>query len=157
MVRKFVAATVSAALCLASVTPAFAQNYTESVVQAPLGATATLNFRMPLGAGPAVKEPTYGLTLGYGQLVGAGQDGQALTREVKVADLRFGTDGYIRQANVASFDLANMDEDRRFDGLTGEDNTLWIVVGLVAAGVAVCLLADCFEGDDDEDSESSSH
>lgn len=157
MVRKFIAATVSAALCLASVTPAFAQNYTESVVQAPLGATATLNFRMPLGAGPAVKEPTYGLTLGYGQLVGAGQDGQALTREVKVADLRFGTDGYIRQANVASFDLANMDEDRRFDGLTGEDNTLWIVVGLVAAGVAVCLLADCFEGDDDEDSESSSH
>lgn len=157
MVRKSIAATVSAALCLASVTPAFAQNYTESVVQAPLGATATLNFRMPLGAGPAVKEPTYGLTLGYGQLVGAGQDGQALTREVKVADLRFGTDGYIRQANVASFDLANMDEDRRFDGLTGEDNTLWIVVGLVAAGVAVCLLADCFEGDDDEDSESSSH
>lgn len=157
MVRKFIAATVSAALCLASVTPAFAQNYTESVVQAPLGATATLNFRMPLGAGPAVKEPTYGLTLGYGRLVGAGQDGQALTREVKVADLRFGTDGYIRQANVASFDLANMDEDRRFDGLTGEDNTLWIVVGLVAAGVAVCLLADCFEGDDDEDSESSSH
>lgn len=157
MVRKSIAATVSAALCLASVTPAFAQNYTESVVQAPLGATATLNFRMPLGAGPAVKEPTYGLTLGYGRLVGAGQDGQALTREVKVADLRFGTDGYIRQANVASFDLANMDEDRRFDGLTGEDNTLWIVVGLVAAGVAVCLLADCFEGDDDEDSESSSH
>ena len=97
-----------------------------------------------------------GLTLGYGQLVGAGQDGQALTREVKIADLRFGTDGYVRQANVASFDLANIDEDRRFDGLTGEGNTLWIVVGLVAAGVAVCLLADCFEGDDDSDSESSS-
>jgi hypothetical protein len=156
MVRKFVAATVSAALCMGSVTPALAQNYTQSVVQAPLGATATVNFRMPLGAGPTLKEPTYGLTLGYGQLVGAGQDGQALTREVKIADLRFGTDGYIRQANVASFDLANMDEDRRFDNLTGEGNTLWIVVGLVAAGVAICLLADCFEGDDEEDSSHSS-
>ena len=155
MVRKLVAATVSAALCMASVTPALAQNYTESVVQTPRGATAAINFRMPLGAGPTLKEPTYGLTLGYGQLVGAGHDGQALTREVKVADLRFGMDGYIRQANVASFDLANMDEDRRFDGLSGEGNTLWIVVGLVAAGVAVCLLADCFEGDDDSSSSSS--
>jgi hypothetical protein len=42
--------------------------------------------------------------------------------------------------------------------LTGDgDNTLWIVVGLVAAGVAICLLADCFEGDDDSDSSSSSN
>jgi hypothetical protein len=30
---------------------------------------------------------------------------------------------------------------------------VWIVVGLVAAGVAICLLAECFE-DEDEDSPS---
>jgi hypothetical protein len=35
--------------------------------------------------------------------------------------------------------------------MTGEDNTVWIVVGLVAAGVAICLLADCFDDDDDDD------
>ena len=39
--------------------------------------------------------------------------------------------------------------------LSGEGNTLWIIVGLVAAGVAICLLADCFEGDDDSDSSSN--
>jgi hypothetical protein len=156
MVRKFVAATVSAALCLAPLTPALAQNYTESVVQTPLGATAAVNLRVPLGAGPRTKQPSYGLTLGYGQLVGAGDVGQALTREVRVADLRFGMDGRVREANLASFDLANLDSDRRFDELSGEGNTLWIIVGLVAAGVAVCLLADCFEGDDDSSSSSSS-
>ena len=53
---------------------------------------------------------------------------------------------------MLSFDLANLDRDRRFNNLTGEGDTLWIVVGLVAAGVAICLLADCFEGDDEDDS-----
>ncbi|HYD25935.1 MAG TPA: hypothetical protein VEB68_14190 [Croceibacterium sp.] len=159
MVRKLVAATVSAALCLAPVAPAFAQTYSAAdAVQAPLGATATLNLRVPLGGGPNLKEPTYGLTLGYGQEVGTGDSGQLLTRQVNVADIRFSSDGFLRQANVASFDLANLDKDRRFSNdLTGEGNTLWIVVGLVAAGVAICLLADCFEGDDDEDSSSSSN
>jgi hypothetical protein len=148
IMRKIVSATVSAALCLASMTPAFAQDYRYSGFEAPKGATATANLRIPLGR-EAKAKPTYGLTFGIGKSMGADLDGRTLTREIRLADIRFNMDGRIKQANVASFDLANLDQDRRMN-LTGEGNTLWIVVGLVAAGVAVCLLADCFEGDDDD-------
>ena len=150
MVRKIVSATVSVALCLASMTPAFAQDYRYSGFEAPKGATATANLRIPLGR-EAKAKPTYGLTFGIGKSNGADLDGRTLTREIRLADFRFGTDGRMKQANVASFDLANLDQDRRMN-LTGEGNTLWIVVGLVAAGVAICLLADCFESDDEESS-----
>ena len=155
MVRKFVSATVSAALCLAPVA-AFAQNNLTpvEVVQAPLGATGALNLRIPLGGGPKLEEPTYGLTFGMGRLSGMNSSGGAETSQVRVADIRFNSSG-LRTAQVASFDLANLDRDRRFDELSGEGNTLWIIVGLVAAGVAICLLADCFEGDDDSSSSSN--
>ena len=151
MVRKIVAATVSAALCTMSVTPALAQDYRYSGYDAPLGATATLNFRVPLGTSVKKAKPSYGLSLGYGKTMGAGYDGRPISRAVQLADLRFGADGALDRAQVASFDLANLDDDKRLN-LTGGDNTLFIVVGLVAAGVAVCLLADCFDGDDDESS-----
>lgn len=147
MVRKIVSATVSAALCIASITPAFAQDYRQTGFDAPRGATATANLRIPLGRSTKAK-PTYGLTVGYGKSAGAGLDGQEITRELRLADIRFTPDGKMQRAQVASFDLANLDQDRRMN-LTGEGNTLWIVVGLVAAGVAICLLADCFEGDDE--------
>ena len=78
------------------------------------------------------------------------------TRQIRLADFRLTGKGKIAQAQLASFDLANLDQDRRMN-LSGEGNTLWIIVGLVAAGVAICLLADCFEGDDDSDSSSSSN
>lgn len=150
MVRKIVSATVSAALCIASATPAFAQDMRYQGFEAPKGATATANIRIPLGGEKKAKaRTTYGLTFGIGKSNGADLDGRTMTRELRLADLRFTTDGRVKQANVASFDLANLDQDRRMN-LTGEGNTLWIVVGLVAAGVAVCLLADCFEGDDDD-------
>ncbi len=151
--RKLVSATVSAALCMMSVAPAMAQDYRFSGFDAPRGATASLNLRVPLGAERMRARPSYGLTLGYGQTMGAPTlDGRTVTRAVNVADFRFsGTE--LRNARVASFDLANLDQDRRLN-LNGEGNTLWIVVGLVAAGVAVCLLADCFGGDE-EDSPSS--
>ena len=149
--RKIVSATVSAALCLASVTPAFAQEHRFTGFDAPKGATATANLRIPLGR-EAKGKPTYGLTLGYGHSTGAGLDGQERTRAVQLADLRFNSAGKVAQAKFASFDLANLDQDRRMN-LTGEGNTLWIVVGLVAAGVAICLLADCFEGDDESSSD----
>ena len=155
MVRKFVSATVSAALCMASLVPgiAAAQEYRFSGYDAPRGATATVNLRVPLG--PRQRERTsYGLTLGYGRTTGAGLDGMARTRAVNVADIRF-RGGELSQARVAAFDLANLDDSRRRMNLTGEGNTLWIIVGLVAAGVAICLLADCFDGDDDSDSSSS--
>jgi hypothetical protein len=151
MLRKITAAAVSAALCLAPVTPAFAQNVAASELQAPLGATATLNLRVPLGNARNTQEPTYGLRLGYGHLVGSRPDGQALTRQVRMADIRFSSDGVLRQANVASFDLANLDKDRRFDGLTGGGASMWLIVGAVAGAVAICTLADCFGGDDDDE------
>ena len=156
MVRKFVSATVSAALCLATMAPslAVAQDYRFTGFDAPRGATATVNLRVPIGREQR-ERATYGLTFGYGQDVGSPTlDARSMSRSMRLADFRFsGTE--LRQAQVASFDLANIDEDRRFNDLTGEGNTLWIVVGLVAAGVAICLIADCFEGDDDESSSSS--
>ena len=79
-----------------------------------------------------------------GKTVGAGFDGRPITRQLTLGDIRFNQQGKLNKAQLASFDLANLDADKRMN-LTGEGNTLWIVVGLVAAGVAVCLLADCFE------------
>ena len=152
MVRKFVSATVSAALCMMSVAPgvAAAQEYRFSAFDAPRGATATLNLRVPMGR-EFRERASYGLTLGYGQTMATPtMDGRTMTRAVNVVDFRFRGDE-LRQARVASFDLANLDRSRRQMNLTGQgDNTVWIVVGLVAAGVAVCLLADCFDGDDDD-------
>ena len=51
MVRKFVSATVSAALCLMSVGARHrrAQDYRFTGFDAPRGATATVNLRVPLG------------------------------------------------------------------------------------------------------------
>jgi hypothetical protein len=153
MVRKLVSATVSAALCLMSVAPAMAQDYRFTGYDAPRGATATVNLRVPLGMSrqQTDRRMSYGVTLGYGQTVGSpALDGRTTTRAVNLADLRFNSSGEIRNARVASFDLANLDRDRRFQNLNGEVSTVWIVVGLVAAGVAVCLLADCFGGDDED-------
>ena len=155
MVKKFVSATVSAALCIASVTPAMAQEYRPTGFDAPRGAIATATVRIPLGASAKSKaKPSYGVTVGLGKTMGTGIDGRTTTRQVPLADIRFTDDFKLRNAKVASFDLANLDRDRRMN-LTGEGNTLWIVVGLVAAGIGVCLLADCFEGDDDSDSSSN--
>jgi hypothetical protein len=150
--RKFVTATVSAALCLASIAPAAAQNYRAEGFDGPRGVNATLNMRIPLGRTPGAKaKPSYGLTFGMGKTVGAGLDGRPLNRQLTLGDIRFNERGKLNKAQLASFDLANLDADKRMN-LTGEGNTLWIVVGLVAAGVAICLLADCFEGDDDDSS-----
>ena len=144
--RKLVTATVSAALCLASVTPAMAQNYRAEGFDGPRGANATLNLRVPLGHAKKAK-PSYGLTFGMGKTMGAGYDGRPITRQLTLGDIRFNQEGKLNRAQLASFDLAHLDRDKRLN-LNGGDNTLWIVVGLVAAGVAVCLLADCFDGND---------
>ena len=155
MVRKFVSATVSAALCMMSVAPgiAMAQEYRFTGFDAPRGASATLNLRLPLGNRDArPQRVSYGIALRQGQTVGTPtMDGQTMTRAINLADLRF-TGTELRNARVASFDLANLDRSRRQMNLTGEDSTLWIVVGVVAASVAICLLADCFDGDDDSSS-----
>ena len=151
--RKFVSATVAAALCMLSAGPGAAQDYRFTGFDAPRGATATVNLRVPLGTSrqPVDRRMSYGLTLGYGQPVGTPSlDGRSAVRAINVADLRFNNSGELRNARLASFDLANLDRDRRLQNLNGEISTTWILVGLVAAGVAVCLLAYCF-GDDEED------
>ena len=53
---------------------------------------------------------------------------------------------------IATFDLANLDQDRRLNySSDGDDNTWLIVGGIVVAGLVICLLAECFEGDDDDE------
>jgi hypothetical protein len=153
MVRKIVTATASAALCLSAVSPALAQNHAFSGFDAPRGATATVNLRVPLGVEKEQAKPTYGLTLGYGQVVPNQELGvRSGSRELRFADFRFdGSSNKLAKAQVMSFDLANLDKDRRLNMAEGESSTVWIVVGLVAAGVAICLLADCFDDDDDDD------
>lgn len=158
MVRKFVSATVSAALCMMSVAPgvAAAQEHRFAGFDAPRGATATLNLRVPLGTAQQTRERmSYGLTFSYGQSVGAGLDGMNLTRRVNVADIRFNTGGELRTARLAGFDLANLDRSRAMN-LTGGGKKTWLIIGgIVVAGVAICLLADCFDGDDDSPSSSN--
>jgi hypothetical protein len=156
MVRKFVTATVSAALCAMSIVPtaAFAQEYRSTVFDAPRGATATLNLRVPMGREHADRA-SYGLTLGYGQAVGApDQFGLQRTRAMNFAEFRF-RGGDLRNARVVGVDFANLerDMDRRRANLMGGPNGLIYTVGLVVVGGAVVcfVITDCFGDDDDED------
>ena len=152
MFRKCLTATVTAALCASTIAPgiAAAQDYRFVGFDAPRGATATVSLRVPMGRQAA--RPSYGVTLGYGHSMAApGMTGETRSRAVNVADFRL-TGDRVTTARIASFDLANLDQSQRRMNLTGEGNTLWIIVGLVAAGAAICLLADCFEGDDDDSS-----
>lgn len=152
MVRRIVTATASAALCLSSVSPALAQNHAFSGFETPRGATATVNLRVPLGVETEQAKPTYGLTFGYGKTVGNQEMGiRSGSRELRFADFRFdGSSNKLAKAQVMSFDLARLDKDRRLN-MFNNPNTGWIIVGVVAAGVAICLLADCFDDDDDDD------
>ena len=153
MVRKFVAATVSAALCTMSVAPgaALAQDYRYSGFDAPRGATATLNMRVPLDTERRKAKPSYGLSFGFGKTVGAGYDGRPLSRNLQLAEIRFDADGELDRAQVASFDLANLDEDKRLNMMGGGGSTTWVVIGAIAGGALVCfVITDCF-GDDEED------
>ena len=137
--KKLVSATVSAALCMLSVTPAFAQDSRFTGFDAPRGAAVTANLRIPLGR-EAKRAPSYGLTLGYGQETGAGLDGRTATRAFRIADLRFSPEGKMSQARLAGFDLADPARDRRMN-LTGGMSTTWLIIGAVAGAVAVCMLA----------------
>ena len=144
--RKLVTATVSAALCFACVTPALAQDYRFAGFDGPRGASATANLRVPLGH-QAKAKPSYGLSFGMGKAVGAGYDGRTVTRQLQLADIRFNGEGELKRAGIVGFDLANLDKQRRLN-LGGGDNTVWILAGVAAAGVAACLAFECFEGND---------
>lgn len=147
--NKLSAAAVSAALCLASVTPAWAQETRFTGLESPRGLTATANLRIPLGGETKKRRVSYGLSLGLGREVGAGYDGRPVTRSLRLADLRFSGDGRLSQARLAGTDLALLDRERRMN-LTGGGASTWFILGAVAAGVGLCLLTDCL-GDDDED------
>ena len=133
-----------------------AQEY-RSGLDAPRGATATLNLRVPLGATRTQQRASYGLTFGYGQTVSTPTlDGRTTTRAVNFADFRF-AGGEISNARVASFDLANLDQNWRLNdrmNLAGGKKSIWIIAAVVAAGIAVCVLAECFDGNDDDPTDS---
>ena len=150
MVRKFVSATVSAALCLLSAAPAAAQEYRFTGFDSPRGATATVNLRVPMGREHA-QRASYGLTFGYGQEMGPRTlDGRTSARFVNLADFRF-SGNRLRSARVASFDLANLDRDRRLNLAGGGIGGTTFILGAIAAGAAICfVITDCFD-DDDED------
>jgi hypothetical protein len=149
MVRKLVSATVSAALCLMSAAPAMAQEYRFAGFDAPRGATATVNLRVPFGQERA-EPPSYGLSFGYGRTVPPGLDGWTSTRALNLADIRFTPAGELRNARLASFDLAHLDQDRRLNMVGGGKKSLLLIGAIVVAGVVICVAADCF-GDDDDD------
>jgi hypothetical protein len=146
--NKLLAATVSAALGFASVSPALAQDHRFTGFDAPRGLSATANLRIPLGRESKARRPSYGLTLGLGREVGAGFDGRPVTRSIRLADLRFSGEGRLSQARLAGVDLAAPDRERRMNLMGG--GTTWFVLGAIAAAAGICLLTDCLgEGDDD--------
>ena len=146
---KLLAATVSAALSFASVSPALAQDQRFTGFDAPRGLSATANLRIPLGRETKARRASYGLTLGLGRDVGAGYDGRPVTRSIRLADLRFSGEGRVSQARLAGVDLAATDRQRRMN-LMGGGGTTWFILGAVAAAAGICLITDCLgEGDDD--------
>lgn len=154
MLRSVIGAAAIAALCSASVTPALAQDYRPQGFDAPRGATASLNFRIPLGGKAERQKPSYGLTLGYGHVTGSpALDGRTATRAVRLADIRFSGPWTLEKAELATFDLVNLEQDRRMNMVGGKKSWLWIGL-LIAAGVVICVAADCFEDDDSEDEDS---
>ena len=138
MARKIVAASTSLALYFVPAT-ASAQEYRFRGFDAPPGAAVTANIRVPLGPEAS---PSYGLTLAYGQTVGAeGQGGWTRTRRVELGDLRFDSRGRVARAEIASFNLADLKSDPRLRlSDDGSPSTLLLIGGGIAVGVLVLLL-----------------
>jgi hypothetical protein len=144
LIRKLVAQTASAALCLATTWPAMAQEYRPSAFDGPRGAHASIQVRVPLGARPSASaRPTVGLTLGYGRpAADGGFDGPPRVQQVRVTDLRFDRQGLAR-AQLAGFDLAQLDADRRLNLSQRKSYVfLFIVVMFVVTAAGVILTDD---------------
>jgi hypothetical protein len=155
MISRFAAGVATLSLCLGSATPTLAQDHRFAGWDGARGTNATINLRIPLGAPQRRSRPTLGLTVGFGQTLGAGIAGEPIVRQVRVADFRFSADG-LENARVASFDLAHLDRDRRLN-LGGSKKTSLLLVGAAAAAAAaVCLAAGCFDDDDDEETPGDS-
>ena len=147
MIRSVVGATVSACLCLAPAAPVLAQDYRYSGFDSPRGAAATAGLRIPLGPSARTAPPSYGVSLGFGRTLGAASsDGSTRSGFVRLAELRFDGSG-LRRAEVATFDLAHPRNDRRLNMFDEGESGGWIAIGVVVAGLAACLLAQCFDSD----------
>jgi len=161
MLKGLVTAASTAALLVASASPAFAdptQFYAthSPAADAPRGVSLMAGIRMPLGKVPAKTAPvTFGLTAGYGMETAApGYEGRERVRMMKFGDLRFSANG-VERAELATFDLANLEDDPRFNifGNAGNGNGIFIVGGVIIGGLLICWAAGCF--DDGEDSDES--
>jgi hypothetical protein len=149
MTRIHVAAVTTMSLLLASATPALAQDHRFAGFEGVRGANATINLRIPFGASPRGSRPTFDLTVAIGRTLGAGTDGEPIVRQMPLADFRFSGAG-LAHARVASFDLANLDRDRRLNVNGGKKTTMYLAAAAAAAAAAICAFAGCFDGDDDE-------
>ena len=147
MTSKLVTGATMLSLCLGSAAPALAQDYRFDGFAGTPGANATLNLRVPLGAGARRAPPTVGLTFGLGRTLGARLDGEPIVRQVPLGDFRFSEAG-LANARLASFDLANPRRDYRLN-LSGEKSTTALLIGgIFIAGIVICVAADCFDDDD---------
>jgi hypothetical protein len=149
MTRRSVTHIGALSLCLASATPAFAQEYRFAPSNGPRGANATINLRIPLGVDSRRARPTFGLTVGFGRTLGAATDGQPIVRQTPLADFRLSATGLVN-ARVASFDLANVDRNRRLNA-SGGKSPLFLAGGAAAAAAIACLILGCFDGDDESE------
>jgi len=154
MLKEVPGLLTSAALMLGAAPSAFAHSASvdfanQPRLDAPRGMAALANFRIPLGSTPDRQEPSFGLSFGFGRTTGAGDlTAHTTTRQLRLVDLRLDKKARLRNARVASFDLANLDEDNRLNLFGGSNNAVWLVGGAVLVGVGVCLLAECFDGND---------
>ncbi|MGZ8336766.1 MAG: hypothetical protein ACXWU1_08905 [Allosphingosinicella sp.] len=155
MTRKLICGPLAAALSLSSVTPAVAQEYRFTGFDAPRGATATVNLRVPLGGAAERRRPSVGVALGYGQSDGEiDQYGRQQVRAMRVADFRIDRDGLSR-AELATFNLANLDGDARLQFLNPDENkknVFWLAL-IVAAGIAAIIFLDDGSSDSGESEE----
>jgi hypothetical protein len=139
MPRKLTSGTLSLALCLAPTFPASAQDYRPSGFDAPRGATATIGLRFPLGRHNGPMRPTLGLTIGYGQPVGAPDtNGRSAVRQLRLVDLRLDRRGVTR-AELATFDLAGPERDRRLNIGGGKKDTALLLLMVVAGMTALAF------------------
>jgi hypothetical protein len=163
--RKWIATATAVALTIATAGPAMAQSYgLAQQFDDEAGASVSFNYRVPLGGGRSLEEPSYGVTLnwGYREALPGYDDGE-FRPNLELADLRFNEDGLAR-TEVASFNLMR-DADGEFadprlnwaDPASGDKSKLWIFAGVGLAVLGICLLAECFEDDDEEDHPSISN
>lgn len=144
MDRSIIAALAAAAI-IASASPAGADPFAPPTERAPLGATAALSLKVPLGPKTAASErPSYGLSFNYGRSVGNPYlDGRPVSQALKLGDLRFDSEG-LASARLASFDLRDFgrsaDKDRMniFDGPFGPIE--YAIIGGAAVVVAILVL-----------------